>query len=134
NNTDTRERLLAAAVASWERAASQSCQEVDYESGADPKESGCGSGPVLDGRSPRKEDKSLNRRILDGPPHETVAAMMGTSDNPYLNHIQIKFELVSDNKNSAFGEFVCHLVIGSISGLSIAVMPELAPAELFPFF
>ncbi|KAI1662952.1 hypothetical protein F4813DRAFT_395003 [Daldinia decipiens] len=148
NSTDTRERLLAAAVASWERAASQSCKEVEYKSDADPTESGCGSGPILDGRSPflsEDEGKSLDRRILDGPPPETVCsyrgrlcagpevvtAIMGTSENPYMNHMQIKFELVSDNKDSAFAEFVCHLVIDAISDLSMAVMPELAPAELF---
>ncbi|KAI0849908.1 hypothetical protein F5Y00DRAFT_261014 [Daldinia vernicosa] len=148
NSTDTRERLLAAAVASWERAASQSCQEVDYESDADPTGSGCGSGPILDGRSPSPSgdnNKSLGKRIIDGPPQEmvchyrgrlcagpeVVTAIMGTLEDPYMNYMQIKFELVSDNKDSAFAEFVCDLVIDSITDLSMAVMPELAPAELF---
>ncbi|KAI0119637.1 hypothetical protein F4814DRAFT_447453 [Daldinia grandis] len=107
NGTDTRECLLAAAVASWEQAASQSCQGVEYEPDADPTGSGCGSGPIFDGRCPSppgNEDKFLDKRILNGLPHEmvchyrgrlctgpeVVTALIGTSDNPYMNHMKIK--------------------------------------------
>jgi hypothetical protein len=47
DSTDNRDRMLAAAVATWQQATAKSCKEVTYEAYADQAASaGCGAGPV----------------------------------------------------------------------------------------
>lgn len=63
-STDNRDRMLAAAVSLWQKGASKSCQEVEYEYPADMTESGCGAGPVKREKiqTPRKELDKLKER------------------------------------------------------------------------
>ena len=53
DTTDDRDRMLAAAVSSWQQAVGKSCKQVEYKFPADPTASGCGDGPVKRGLIPR---------------------------------------------------------------------------------
>lgn len=45
-STVNRDRMLAAAVATWQHAVSKNCKQVEYHAEADETISGCGQGPV----------------------------------------------------------------------------------------
>jgi hypothetical protein len=81
NSPHDRDRMLAAAVASWQQAVGKSCKEVEYKDEADPTASGCGTGPVkrdlptrteLEKRSPICEECAPPEEICTY--HATICA------------------------------------------------------------
>jgi hypothetical protein len=156
DDTKTRDRMLAAAVSSWERATSKSCSKVEYIEDADPTASGCGQGPVKRNVTQKRDGLDLDWKlsgvtyskrapicencdppvekchysgtICSGPNH--ISVVWGGNGNPYENHMNIGVAEELDG-SSAWNEFICDLIIDGITALAMEVAPELAGAELF---
>ena len=76
DSTDNRDRMLAAAVATWQQATAKSCKEVTYEADADQAASaGCGQGPVKRDLRELARLGAVKKRELD-----TRAECQGTAE------------------------------------------------------
>ncbi|KAK9417254.1 hypothetical protein SUNI508_09058 [Seiridium unicorne] len=150
NSTKTRDKLLAIAISGWERAANKSCKVVEYKDDESTGASSCGTGPIKRLSTPQRQDADLKvfgKRIGGGDPggHETqcnyhttlcnapevVTATLPTPDDTVGNSLQIKFSLTSANKSSDFAEFLCELIIDTVTDATMAAAPELAGYEIF---
>ncbi|KAK9788045.1 hypothetical protein SCARD494_10054 [Seiridium cardinale] len=150
NSTKTRDTLLAIAISGWERAANKSCKVVGYKDDESTGASSCGTGPIKRLNTAQRQGADLKlfgKRIGGGDPggHETqcnyhatlctapeiVTATLPTPDDTVGNSLQIKFSLTSANKGSAFAEFLCELIIDTVTDATMAAAPELAGYEIF---
>ncbi|KAI1284424.1 hypothetical protein F5Y07DRAFT_3122 [Xylaria sp. FL0933] len=150
-DADTRDRLLALAVSTWERAANKTRKLVSYKSEADSTASGCGSGPIQQRSLPPRSELEKRRAELDEricgtcdilPPEECtydvnictapdlITSIYGTDDDPYRNYIEIELELVKGDNNPIL-EWLCELAVEALSAAALAVAPELAQWEVF---
>ncbi|KAH8645432.1 hypothetical protein BX600DRAFT_556236 [Xylariales sp. PMI_506] len=153
DDADQRDRLIAMAVAGWERSTSQACNETDYMAEEDETGSGCGTGPL--GRrglpmgklvdSGYGNETGLERRICDGCPPpapaechykvmmctgpDLITPIIGNATTPYANNMQILLEIDKGNANP-FVEWLCEMITESLEEAAAAVAPELVPAEI----
>ncbi|KAF2201339.1 hypothetical protein GQ43DRAFT_480789 [Delitschia confertaspora ATCC 74209] len=159
-STSERDRMLAAAVSSWERSLSKSCEDVEYEYEADPTESGCGHGPADKRTLQARAEYQMRKRALEDleqrspkpmpicdmclPPVEKCkdkARMCAGPDhiNPvfagkggaYDNHMNIQLGFhFGQGGGDAFSKFICEAIIEGLTDLAMAVAPELVGPEL----
>lgn len=81
-STVNRDRMLAAAVATWQQAVSKNCKEVEYHAEADETISGCGQGPVSWRRALGKRVPTPIGPGDNGPPTRTCGYAANLCSGP----------------------------------------------------
>ncbi|KAF2650990.1 hypothetical protein K491DRAFT_730354 [Lophiostoma macrostomum CBS 122681] len=144
SSKDDRDRMLAAAMATWQQAVSKSCKEVEYHDDEPDVGSGCGNGALVN-QSPFTDPQNNRRaaRCKDCPRNDHQCRYNGTlctgadhihanlagSSGPYENYMDIAFSVKLDGV-SAFDEFICEVAVNGLNDLAMAIAPELAGPDI----
>lgn len=145
-NTVVRDKMLAAAVATWEQAARKSCKEVRYVISGGPDPSGCGERPNKRDIPTWAKLTHVEKRVpfcngcgpqrfchytatMCAGPNHINPILADSKGNPYGNHMNIELSRKLSG-TSEVNEFLCDLIIDGLTALAVAVAPELLEAEI----